>query len=89
MDNVRRARFKSGAIPESDALLQALPMIQARIAGIWGGRDAFVGPHLGERRRILAAVQPDVDFRVIDGAGHWVAYEAPDAVNCALLEMLG
>lgn len=27
--------------------------------------------------------------RIIDGAGHWVQQEAPDAVNAALLEFLG
>jgi len=25
---------------------------------------------------------------VIDGAGHWAQLEAPDAVNCALLDFL-
>jgi pimeloyl-ACP methyl ester carboxylesterase len=88
IENLRRARFKSGAIPQSDALLQALPAIHARIAGIWGERDAFGGPHLGEYRRVLASVQQDLDFRVIDGAGHWVTYEAADQVTAALLDML-
>jgi hypothetical protein len=35
IENVRRARFKSGDVPASDALLQALPGVKARIAGIW------------------------------------------------------
>src|SRR5262249_20625027 len=46
MESVRRARFKSGSIPESDSLLQALPAIEARVTSIWGSRDAFMGPHL-------------------------------------------
>jgi len=37
---------------------------------------------------VLASVQSDLDFRVIDGAGHWVPYEAADRVNAALLDML-
>ncbi|HYB71175.1 MAG TPA: alpha/beta fold hydrolase, partial [Candidatus Bathyarchaeia archaeon] len=41
--NARQARFKPGTIPESDLLLRALPAIDARIAGVWGARDAFVG----------------------------------------------
>ena len=88
IENLRRARFKSGSIPASDVLLRALPAIQARITGIWGSRDAFVGPHLEDRRRLLASVQPDLDFRTVDGAGHWVIYEAADQVNAALLDML-
>ena len=88
IENLRRVRFKSGSIPASDVLLRALPAIQARITGIWGSRDAFVGPHLEDRRRLLASVQRDLDFRTVDGAGHWVTYEAADQVNAALLDML-
>lgn len=88
MENVRRARFKSGSIPSSDVLLQALPAIRARITGIWGGDDAFATSHMEDRRQVLAAVQQDLDFRVINGAGHWVVYEATDEVNAALLDML-
>lgn len=87
MENVRRARFKPGSIPSSDVLLQALPAIRARITGIWGGNDAFAASHIEDRRRVLASVQRDLDFRVINGAGHWVTYEAADEVNAALLEM--
>lgn len=91
MDNLRRARFKSGTIPTSDVLLKALPAIRARIAGIWAARDAFSGSRaerVDEHRRTLATVQPDLDFRVIPDAGHWIPFEAPDAVNAALLDML-
>jgi pimeloyl-ACP methyl ester carboxylesterase len=88
-DNLRRARFKSGAIPASDVLLRALPDIRARIAAVFGSRDAFAAPYLEERRQTLARFQPDLDFRVVTAAGHWVNYEAPDAVNRALAEILG
>ena len=87
-ENVGRARFRSGTIPASDVLLRAMPRIQARIAAIFGERDAFAVPYLDERRDTLARFQPDLDFRVVAGAGHWVNYEAPDAVNRALRELL-
>jgi pimeloyl-ACP methyl ester carboxylesterase len=86
-ENLRRARFRSGGIPESEALLAALPTVRARLAGIWGAHDAFVGGDVESRRRRLAAHQPDLDFRVLE-AGHWVIYEAADEVNAALLAML-
>jgi len=88
IENLRRARFKSGAIPNSDVLRRALPAIRARIAGIWGEHDAFTGGRIEECRRVLASVQEALDLRVIEGAGHWVNYEAADAVNAALLELL-
>jgi pimeloyl-ACP methyl ester carboxylesterase len=87
--NLARARFRSGDIPASDTLLRALPDVRARIAGIWGGRDAFAVPDLDARRRILARFSPHLDFRIVEGAGHWVIYEAADVVNRALLEILG
>ena len=52
IENLKRARFKSGTIPQSDALRRALPAIRARIAGIWGGRDAFTGARLEECRHV-------------------------------------
>ena len=88
VENVRRARFKSGTIPSSDVLLRALPRIQARLSAIFGERDAFVGRFLDERRAVLDRVQPGLDVRVVAGAGHWVIYEAPAAVDRALVEML-
>lgn len=88
MANLQRARFKSGTIPQSDVLRRALPAIRARIAGIWGERDAFVGARLDDCRRVLASAQGDLDWRVIEGAGHWMTYEAAEQVNAALVELL-
>lgn len=33
------------------------------------------------------SVQSDLDFRVINGAGRWVTYEAAEGINAALREM--
>lgn len=89
VENLRRARFKSGRIPQSDVLRRALPAIRARISAVWGERDAFSGAHLEECRRVLASIQGALDLRVIEGAGHWVPYEAADQVTAALLDLLG
>jgi len=88
VDNLRRARFKSGTIPASDVLLRAMPGIRARIAALFGGRDAFAVPYLDERRETLARFQSDLDFRVVAGAGPGVKNQAPATVNRALREML-
>ena len=84
IDNLRRARFRSGRIPESDALVRVLPEVRARIVTVWGERDAFVGGDLDARRRVFAPFQSAADFRVIAGAGHWLPYEAADEVNAIL-----
>lgn len=88
IDNVRRARFKSGTIPVSDVLFRALPAVRAHLAGIWGGRDAFTSHHQAEIRQVLVAADPEVETRVIETAGHWVNYEAPEAANALLVELL-
>lgn len=88
VENLRKSRFRTGAIPRSDRLLQVLPSIRARLGAIWGERDAFAVPYVERRREILSAVQPGLDFRVIEGAGHWAVYEAANRVNADLLEML-
>lgn len=87
--NLRRARFRSGDIPESDVLGRALPAVRARITGLWGARDVYALGYLDQRRAALARFQPALDFRVLDGAGHWAIYEAAAAANAALVEMLG
>ena len=88
IENARRSRTKSGRIPESDSLLQALPAVRARICGLWGGRDAMALPFLDQREAVLRRFRPDLDFRIVPGAGHWAPYEAPEAVNAALRDML-
>jgi len=44
--NAPRGRVKSRRFSRADTLAQALPLISARIDGIWGERDATAYPHL-------------------------------------------
>ena len=87
-ENVRRARFRSGAIPASDKLLRALANVDAPITAAWGELDVFAAGDLERRRRLLASIQRDVDFHVIAGSGHWTPYEAPDQVGGILAAMV-
>ena len=49
--------------------------------GIWGERDAPANPRAPQRVAALRELRPDADVRMIPGAGHWVAYEAPEQFN--------
>ena len=69
-------------------LLRALPAVQAPLTALWGQRDAFVVPRLEDRWRVVTAVQPDADVRIVPGAGHWAIYEAAESVNRELLEIV-
>jgi 2-hydroxy-6-oxonona-2,4-dienedioate hydrolase len=85
--NAPRGRVKSRRFSRADTLACALPLVKARIDGIWGERDATAYPHLADRARALRQVQPAARFEVIPGAGHWVQYEAADQFNPLLAEL--
>jgi pimeloyl-ACP methyl ester carboxylesterase len=87
--NAPRGRVKSRRFSRADTLARALPLIRARLDGIWGERDATAYPHLEDRARTLRGVQPAARFEVISGAGHWVQYEAADRFNPLLSEIAG
>jgi 2-hydroxy-6-oxonona-2,4-dienedioate hydrolase len=86
--NAPRARVRSRRFSRADTLARALPLISARLDGIWGGRDATAYPHLDERAQTLRSHQPQSRFEIISGAGHWVQYEAADRFNPLLAEIV-
>jgi pimeloyl-ACP methyl ester carboxylesterase len=87
--NAPRGRVKSRRFSRADTLARALPLVKARLDGIWGERDATAYPHLDERTRVLRSFQPGARFEVIAGAGHWVQYEAAERFNPILAEIAG
>jgi 2-hydroxy-6-oxonona-2,4-dienedioate hydrolase len=84
--NHARARMRSRRFSRSGALIEALPKVTARLAGIWGERDATAYPHVAERARILRSIQPAASFATVPGAGHWVQFEAAEQFNPLLGE---
>lgn len=87
-ENARRGRTKSRPLSRTDSLARAIRQLGAPIAGIWGARDVSHSPYLELRRELLREVQPDAPYVVIEGAGHWVAYEAADRFNESLIQIL-
>ena len=86
--NTRHSRLKTPMLSRSGALQRAIAQVQAPVNGIWGEKDAPANPRAAERVAALRAMRPDADVRMIPGAGHWVAYEAPEQFHAILLEML-
>lgn len=87
-ENVGRGRFHSRPFAATDALAVALADIKAPVKTIWGTRDIIARPSLEARLDILRRHHPELEVRLIEGAGHWVAYEAADAFNVAVLDLL-
>jgi len=86
--NAAKARISNIAeFVMPDKLLAILPEIKVPIDAIWGEFDRpHPDPHLQEA--VLRQFLPDMDFRVVEGAGHWAMYERPEAFNRTLLDML-
>ncbi|MCB1743587.1 MAG: alpha/beta hydrolase [Gammaproteobacteria bacterium] len=87
-ETVRRARVRSGDIPFTDLAARALERCSCAISGIWGSRDAIAAGEVHLREAVFRRIQPDCRFEVIEGAGHWVMYDRPDAFNRVMLELL-
>jgi pimeloyl-ACP methyl ester carboxylesterase len=85
--NGLRARLDPTGLIQPDKLLAALPQVSARIDAIWGEHDRPHPPAAGQEAA-LRRFQPDLEFRVVPGAGHWVMFERPTEFNRALLELL-
>ena len=88
-ENIRRARFRSRPFAATDGLAQALAHVTVPLKTIWGTRDIIARPSLETRLEILRRHHPELEVRLVEGAGHWVAYEAAEAFNAALLGLLG
>ncbi len=86
--NTRHARTKSRPMSRTASLQSALEKTRMRLNAIYGELDASAAPHLRERVAIIRTARPDVDSRIIKGAGHWVAYEAAEEFNAMLRDML-
>lgn len=87
--NSDRSRLRlRGALPPM-TLKRLLPEITAPTDAIWGEHDQPAKGNLDERIDALKAIKPEAHVTVVPNAGHWVAYEAADAVNQAIQERLG
>lgn len=87
-DNVARARFRSRVFATTNEIVTTLPRVVAPIAAIWGANDQICIPDVDSRQHALQSVKPDLIWKLIPDAGHWVMYEQADAYNAALVDVL-
>jgi pimeloyl-ACP methyl ester carboxylesterase len=88
MQNVQHARFRSRPFARSDAIRQKLAEIRTPVKSIWGENDILGFPSVAARLDVIGEHHPELQARIIPDAGHWVAYEAADAFNAAVVELL-
>jgi pimeloyl-ACP methyl ester carboxylesterase len=85
--NGRRARIQAEKLVLPDRLLLVLPRVSVQLDAIWGEHD---NPHPdpAAQASVFRRFHPDLDFRVIPGAGHWAMYERPAAFNHTVQDIL-
>lgn len=87
--NVVRDRLPRRRRARPDALLSCLGRLSCPVHAIYGAHDVLYGECLSELARVLAEAAPGfAGLQLIQQAGHWVQFEAPDAFNAALLRIL-
>jgi pimeloyl-ACP methyl ester carboxylesterase len=85
--NAPRAHLSVEPLVLPDKLLVALERVTCPVGAIWGECDQLHGdPPVQEAA--LRRKQPNAEFRVVPGAGHWSMYERPAVFNQHLLELL-
>ena len=87
--NVGKARFRSREFAAGDEIRTTLARVPVPLKAIWGERDPLARPSVDACFDALRLHHPELVTRTIPGAGHWVMYEAADAFNAALLDVLG
>ena len=87
--NVAEARFDGRHISWSARMPEMLADVPCPILLAYGDRDAMPYPSPAVRIARCRAVRPDVQVRMVAGAGHWLQYERADAVNGLLADFFG
>ena len=85
--NVLRDRLRRRRIARSDVLLSLQNQWKCEVHGIWGEKDALYEGSLHLLPELLSGCQL-MNFDIIEGAGHWVQFEAADTFNQLLLARL-
>jgi pimeloyl-ACP methyl ester carboxylesterase len=55
---------------------------------MWGECDSVVEGLFEPRLALLERIRPGSTVTLVPGAGHWLPYEAPEAVNAHLRNVL-
>jgi len=86
--NMDKARLRSRRIARTQVLAESLKDLPSRLDCVFGACDVTLAPDLDGVRAYVEEIHPGAEFRVVPEAGHWVQFEAADAVNTILLDLL-
>ena len=88
--NVQRDRMPRRRLSSTDIVARALPQLQVPVSAIFGEHDALYRERLSELQVAMPCLaQVWGQWHTVAGAGHWVQYEAAQAFDQALQQVLG
>lgn len=87
--DVTRTRINSARSSRTSVLKERILTLGIPVHGIWGREDVTAHARFDAIHAMLRAAHPAAQLHVIDGAGHWVQYERPEAFHEALAQALG
>ena len=88
--NMGRDRGGRRRLAHTDVLARSLPSVQTEVHAIYGQYDALYKAWIGALEAAYKQAAPNFKgLQLIEGAGHWVQFEAADAFNAALAKVLG
>ena len=83
--NVQRDRLPRRRLAHTDILARSLPQVPCPVHTIYGAHDAIYRQYIHQLEDAFAAAAPTFrGMHLIEGAGHWVQFEAPEAFDAAL-----
>lgn len=84
--NIARARFDSRKLSFMDNLTDELAHLATPLMVAWGAQDQLPFPSIEARAERVRAARPDAEIHIVPGGGHWVQYEAAEAVDALLTD---
>ncbi|MBR0657095.1 alpha/beta fold hydrolase [Plastoroseomonas arctica] len=78
--NSSRARLDTRVYVKEGALRRALAEVTVPVDAVWGTLDQLAYWGLEDRLDALRALHPHARITLIPDAGHWLPYEAPEAL---------
>ncbi len=76
-------------ISVSTTMFDALDTVAGKTLMLFGEHDCYMNPDVPTCLARTQARYPALRTQIVAGAGHWVMYEEPEAVNAALLDAFG
>lgn len=86
--NIKGTHYDSRPISHSHVLLETLPQVSAPVLAAWGSKDPLAFPDVAHRAAALLEHRPDARIEIVEGAGHWVQFEAPESVAALVTDFV-